>query len=340
MMDDKDMQSVPQLNPADAAVLDALLEARARGLEQGPMPADSAHRAERVRGLLQLLDQYPVEEPAEDLTQRTLARLRAARQRERFAQQVQMLAAPRPSLGVTWQQVVASAAIFIVGFSLLMPVLDRNAEQAQQQLSAASLAEAGVGFGQYATDHRDALPRRHTAPGSVWWNVGRPITREDEPVQSNSAHLYLLVRRGYVEPETLAHPGNPHAPRPGEMSARDHDWLNPEAVSFSYQNQYRSEPFQLGANPDLVILADRNPIFVVRVGRVVQDTTTPLDAPSRIYRNGGQNVLTAEGSVTFTTRPVAPRGRSAGDLIWGARGVQRYSGTEQPVDANDSFLVP
>lgn len=343
-MDDKHTQPAPekarQLSPADAEVLDAILEARAKGLDRGPIPAGSADRADRVRGVLQLLEQYPVEEPAEDLTQRTLARLREVRQRERFAQQVQMLSAPRPTMGVTWQQVIASAAMFLIGFSLLMPVLQRNQEQSRQLGGAANLAAAGVGFGQYAADNRDALPRRHIEPGSVWWNVGKPITREDQAVESNSAHLYLLVRRGYVSPEDLSHPGNADAPREGEMSAKDHDWRNAAAVSFSYQNQYRSQPSTLSKNPDLVILADRNPIFVLRVGQVVQDTTTPLDAPSRMYRGGGQNVLTADGAVTFTVRPVAPRGESAGDLIWGARGVKRYSGTEQPVDENDSFLVP
>jgi hypothetical protein len=51
-------------------------------------------------------------------------------------------------------------------------------------------------------------------------------------------------------------------------------------------------------------------------------------------------MLTGDGAVTFTRRPVVPRGKSAGDLIWGARGIDHYTGTEQPADADDSFLVP
>ncbi len=331
------------LSPADGIVLDAVLEARSRDLEPGytgPMPADSAQRAQRINQLLNLLAQYPLEDPADDLIERTMAKLRETRQRERFAEQVAMLRGPRPSVGAGWRQIVAAVAVFLVGFSLLLPTLERNRQESQRLVGASHLASAGMGFGQYAQDNADALPRRYLTLGSPWWNVGKPITAENQPVESNSAHLYLLVRRGYVSPETLSHPANPDAPLPGQMTAQHQDWLRPEQVSFSYQNQYRLDPFSLSDNSALVLLADRNPIFVVRIGRIVQDTATPLDAPSRVYGDRGQNLLTADGAVTFTRRPIAPRGSAAGDLIWGARGVKSYSGTEQPTDANDVFLVP
>ncbi|MCC6681616.1 MAG: hypothetical protein IT445_12005 [Phycisphaeraceae bacterium] len=331
------------LSPADGIVLDAVLEARSRDLEPGytgPMPADSAQRAQRIESILSVLGQYPLQEPADDLAERTMARLRESRQRERFAEQVAMLRGPRPSTGASWRQVVAAAAVFLLGFSLLLPTLERNRQESQRLVGASHLASAGMGFGQYAQDNGDALPRRYLTLGSPWWNVGQAITHENQPVESNSAHLYLLVRRGYVSPETLSHPANASAPLPGQMTRQHQDWLSPEQVSYSYQSQYRRDPFSLTGNGSLVLLADRNPIFVVRIGRVVQDTNTPLDAPSRVYGDRGQNILTADGAVTFTRRPVAPRGSAAGDLIWGARGVESYSGTEQPTDANDVFLVP
>lgn len=340
MADAPQSRAFRTLSPADGDALDAILEARARGLDRGPLPPGSADRAERIERLLGLLDRYPADEPAEDLTQRTMDRVRQARQRERFAQQVQMLTGPRSGLGVGWRQIAAAAAVFIIGFSLLLPVMQRTRTESQRLMGASNLAAASVGLGQYAMDNNDALPRRRVAPGAVWWNVGQPITGDDQVVNSNSAHLYLLVRQGYVEPETLSHPANALAPLPGQMTRQYHDWLSSEQVSFSYQNQYRPEPFKLSANPQLVILADRNPIFMVSIGRVVQDPNTPLDSPSRIYDGRGQNMLTGDGSVTFTLRPLVPRGEAAGDLIWGARGVERYSGTERPADENDSFLVP
>jgi len=350
---------ITPLCPEDAAVLDAMIDARAgsgsigqadrpggHGLA-GPMPPGAGDRGRRLADLLALIDSglgdpTPEIDPGDDLVARTMQRIAQDRQRRRFTQQVQMLSAPRQTLGVAWHQILTAAAVFLIAASLLMPVLERNRAEAARVACAYNLGMAGMGFGSYAVDHNQALPRGAVQPGAVWWNVGKSGPDAEGGVRSNAAHLYILVRSGYVDPETLACPDNAHAPAPGEMTRDDFDWSSPRAVSFSYQNQSTDEPIRLDANPSLALLADKNPLFVVRVGddEVGFDAQTPTSAPSRVHGSRGQNVLTADGTVAWTIRPFVDRLGAEHDNIWVLQGVRRYQGNEAAKGAEDSFLVP
>src|SRR5690606_8511987 len=113
-------------------------------------PPGAADRARRITQWLDLIEQDPAEPAPDDLTQRTLARVQAIRQQHRFAQQVEMLREPRRSLGVDWRQLVTAAAMFLIAFSLLMPVLSRTRADAQRVACAGNLAAAGSAIGAYA----------------------------------------------------------------------------------------------------------------------------------------------------------------------------------------------
>ncbi len=325
------------LCPQDAAVLDAFLANRAAGLASGPMPPDSAERMAKLMELMSVLDACPVEEPATDILKNTLARVDAERNRRQFAEQVAMLAEPRRTLGVHWGQIASAAAVFLIGASLLMPVLERNRDDAYRAVGASNLQMAGKGFEKYAAEHRGVMPKYHTAPNSSWWNVGDV---NGKYAQSNSAHLYKLIRQQYLQPEQLADPANPHA-RPEDMSAKDYDWKAPEQVSYSYQNQHGRPEIRLNDQPYLVILANKNPMFVPYNGKVVHDrSVSPLSA-SRMYDGRGQNMLTADGHVTWSASPqvVNPRTGQT-DNIYAAQGVEDYTGKETPAAPDDAFLVP
>jgi len=348
---------IRSLSPADADALDALLAQRDAGLDPtqdtGPMLAGSADRAAVLRQLFALLDtdqpgNDPDDAPQADLSDdaddpliaRTVAAVNEARQRERFAQQIEMLRQPRLGLGFSWQRGLAAAAIFLVAVSLLFPSLQNQRSAAQRVAGMANLGRAGVGLSAYALANNGVLPKRDAVPGSTWWNVGQAPDDQGH-VQSNSAHLFQLVRREFVTVDTLGSPANPHAPQPGELTANDHDWKNPAQISFSYQNQFTPYAIRLDDHAGMVVLADKNPLIVVRNGQFTFADDKSLDACSPLYNHAGQNMLFTHGAVIWSRSPVVKNPTTGKlDNIYTAVGVTKYTGRELPSHQGDVQLVP
>lgn len=341
-----------RLSENDAAALEALLDNRVRGNVQGPRPAGSADRTAVLSDLLHLLDHdqrlddFGERESSEDdLTRRTLERCRQGRQQQRFNQQIAMVSqGPATPRFAPWRQVMTAAGVVLLGLSLLLPALQHNQKFVNRVVCATHLGAAGEAIASYGEDHDGKLPRAPMAAGGTWWNVG--ANGENGEVKSNSAHLYLLVRRGYIDPDQLACPTNEHADD-ARLTRNHRDWLRPEQVSFSFHN-VSGGSIRLVRTPDLALLADKNPLFVARAGRVTFDHDTSPDAPSRAHGGTGQNVLRADGIVIWTIRPVLRKHDlfsddpldADDDNIWVAAGVKEYDGDEQPASARDSFLVP
>jgi hypothetical protein len=325
-----------QLSVEDCEVLDALIDAHT-GAAQGAAPALASRRIAAGQRALDLLGMCPAENPPSDLGQRTLARIAAEEQRRRFAHQISTLAggavrdAGRFQIG-RWLEIAVGAAMILVGISLALPVLDHNRAEARRIGCATNLGLAAMGFGAYAADHDNRLPRVDgVKPGEVWIRVGQPGPQGQ--IQSNSAHMYVLVRDGYVRLGTLACPENGQAVR--VSSPNMNDWPNPSAPSYSYQNQ--NGPYQLRLDQGhQAVLADRNPLFVVMNGQLVQSLDVDPTSASRQHAARGQNILSADGAVRWRLSPVLP----GADNIWTAQGVDRYTGIETPENPDDSHLVP
>ncbi len=339
------------LSDADAAVLDAIIEARARGVDTasgaGPLPPGGAARAARVHALLNLLsldepdaENQPTDGELDVLTADVLEAIATQRQRQRFAEQVQVFAEPRRTIGVSLRQLMTAAAVFLIGLSLLLPVLNNTRHQAQQTACAAGLGGVGGSFARYASDHQGNMPRYDIRPASAWWRVGQATS--PAAVQSNSANLYLLVRLGYTEADALNCPANPSAPAAGSMTGQQLDYANHQQVSYSYQNQFRAQPIKLADGRTVIaVLADKNPLFVIQPGRFAQHVDTATTAPSVVHGSRGQNVLLSTGQVRWVVRPEIERtDNQTSDNIWTAQNISTYTGTETPADAGDSFLVP
>lgn len=350
----QDANRVVNLCSADADALDRVIESLAdqpfsspgspfsityadAGISPEPSgetnAASTSSRMNRVCRIMSLIQLCACESPPADLTQRTIARVIHQQQRQRFAQQIQSLTSPQP--GFQWRELLTVAAVLMIGLSLLWPMMIRSRAQARKVACADHLATAGAAFGRYAADHRNTLPRGQVKPGTQWWNVGQ-APAADGSLNSNSAHLFILVRRQYASPHTLACPDNSYASVFMPESA--HDWSHASAVSYSYQNQYTPKPIRIDLTPDLAILADKNPLFVIRSdGLTFRPNNLALNSPSRSHnRLNGQNVLRADGSTSWTVGPVLPNG----DNIWLIRDIHHYRGNEAPQDLNDAFLVP
>ncbi|MEM1212139.1 MAG: hypothetical protein AAGI68_07555 [Planctomycetota bacterium] len=352
------------LHPDDAAVLDARIDARAAGNAAGPLPPGSADRAPRVDAVLQLLDHANTAEasPADDLAQRTLDRVLQERQRLRFAQQIDLFRQPNRGIGLNLRQVLSAAAILLIGASLLLPVLSRSQADAARRACLTNLGALGQAFSQYAAANKDELPRYRTTPGTDWYHVGHDFDRStpNAAVRSNTANLFILAHDGYTTLNTLACPAHT-TPAGGDLGPQATDWSRPEQVSYSYQNQFRAEPVRLSAVPQLAILADKNPLFRVesqpgdsrtadrpRTVRFRVNVSIRRNAASPTHGGRGQNVLFANASADWLESPTTPTTRSASraqqlDHIWtsaAATSHTDYTGSELPVDASDSFLVP
>jgi hypothetical protein len=331
---------VTMLRPADGDALDAWIDR----IDRDAAPADA--RQARVAGWMALVGHDPVSPAPADLSERTLQRIDEARQRERFAQQIAMLRrdVPGRGFGFQWRELATAAAVILIGLSLAIPVLDRGRADARRIACSSNFAAAGMGLNQYAQNHAGVMPRMLAEPGEAWWHVGEQV-KPGQATRSNSAHLFVLVRTRHVKPQTLNCPDNPHAPRRVDADDPRGDWANAAAVSYSYQNQFTTEPIRLDRVPDLVVLADKNPLFMIRVHGLDFDSAAPPTSSSRFHaRVGpGQNVLSAAGHVKFTASPVVNR-RGQADNIWllDSRPMQRtYTGNETPTDPDrDAFLVP
>ncbi len=342
-----DAQSVRTLSEDDGRALDALLAARAEGADQGPTPPWLGERTEKLTDLLGLLDQDTTPDPEADLTARTMQAIRNQQQRKRFADQVQMLSTGtggsgdgRRSLGFDWRQLATAVAVFLIAASLLMPVMERQQADSRRVVGAGRLGTAGRAMGTYAADNLGQMPRRDVRPGEVWWEVGQRPSASNRYVRSNSAHLFILFSQGYASVEDLTCPENEHADE-YPIDPTDMDWTGPRAVSFSYQNQYTPHLLRLDDDPTMAVLADRNPLFEVVDNRIVFNPNTSKLAPSRAHRGMGQNVLSANGVVTWGARPlIDPINGNDTDNIWTAEGIDFYYGNETPAERSDSFLVP
>jgi len=361
MNDRQDQKPVPitYLSEDDAAVLDALIDARARGIDIGPMPVAAQPRYAKLRQVLGLLNELPVEEPADDLKAKTLDRIREHQQKQRFSQQVAMLSEEKPFLQrFAWKQVLSGAAIFLIGLSLLIPSLNRARHDAGQIACAGQLARAGQAIGQYAMDHNQTLPRNHKLDRDLWWDISdHSPAMPAGMVRSNFPHLQVLIAKGYTDSRTLICPEQgKYTDAKGQVHQGPVDpWIH----SYDYQNQYATGPIRADRNNNLAILADKNPLFIVRAtsvpggsyapqaagvpGGVVLISFDPSSSPSaasRAHASDGQNVLTAEGVVTWTIQPVIDRPELIeGDNIWVLDRPQPRD--QQSRDTyHDSFLVP
>ncbi len=336
------LAKAPKLDPKLLEELDALLEARAnlpytppglRLVSDENSSTSIQPTSKELQNLLTLLDQCPAENPSNDLVAKTLQRIDAQTDLEHA--HIKTEGGFSGFAGLRIHEFATIAAVLICAVSLISPALNYVRQDARKVACANNLSVVSAAFNQYSADNNDSLPNRGALPGDTWWNVGKPDER-GQINQSNSAHLYHLARSGYVDPRTLNCPENANAPVNPDRTA--HDWNTPQAVSYSYQNQYAKSHPRVSQARQMAILADKNPLFVANpAGEGLTKASNIQDeASSKMHKASGQNVLRSDSSVLWANSPVMPNG----DNIWLASGINRYRGVEGPASVNDSFLVP
>jgi len=315
---------------------------------------EAAQLYAKLEDSLRQLDSVKYEPCPENLVELTVAKLKLAASSEQARLESLLAAEQRKTAHMEspvattsrsfWRnvaEVAAIAAVVLVVAGVSLPSLSRMRQKA---VCKAHLMRIGQAIARYANDHDGALPAVVMTAGSPWWNVGAQGAKN----QSNTRHVWLLVKKGYLDGKDFICPGRKDAKavtytRAQLVNYNDFPSRQHINYSFMFTSGKTSRP-QKGR--ESVLMADLNPVFekIFDKGKCL---STP-DKPTRLFLEGqllnimsanhagrGQNVLFDDGSSNFKkTRNIF------GDDIYTIRDAQSYSGCEVPCDEDDIFLAP
>lgn len=312
-----------RLSAEDAQALDALLQQRREGLdEQGPMPAGLRKRAQAIQNILHLLEpgcDEPVPGGLVAATQQAIEQDRLDHQR-RSAMSTMAISGHRQStIGI--RQIAATAALFIMALSVLLPMLSNAKHHAQVAQCSNNLAGLGTDLQNLAFDNKD---HTHRPAKPAERNRFNPLAKfaqsrlDGSTVPANQANFFVLIDQQRVAARHLTCPaGDPHDP----------------TSLYNGQNPAAGGPFRIFLKPR-PIFADANPLYTVTTQGLVRNPNTSNLAPSPNHNAKGQNVLSSDGSVQWMTQPTLPSNTDTRDNIW----LHQPSPTAE--QDNDVFLTP
>lgn len=314
------VNDLSELSEQDQRVFDALVEA---GFELDAIRPADRPRAEKLMQVMGLLDALPAPSPGDLLAERTIVAVAEARRAEKATGTEGGGFAPSTRLG----DVLAVAAVLLIGVSVVMPSLNLGREKARQVASQSNLAGAFAGLTRYADAHAGELPRTRFKQGDQWWLTNQ--FDDEGNARSNSAHAFVLIRSGHVDPKMLISPANRNAPQRVTVTMRD--WANDRQISYSFRNVFTPGAATI-SQPATALMADKNPLIMA--GQFRKDIE-PTSVSSNHAKAGGQNVLMGNGAVQWHTSPVIN-----GDNIWTpGDAAEVLKGIELPDSATDAFLV-
>jgi hypothetical protein len=233
------------------------------------------------------------------------------------------------------RDLVAVAALIVLAIGVGVPSLMHMRERGERLGCSWNLAQLGRGVQQYASTFNASLPFAGWSRDASW----KPTSEPGVVTVPNRRHLYpLLVQAFVLDPRLFVCPSQRGAPMPRDAIRLHNDFLDARNVSYPYQNMAGVRP-SARDDPRLPILADENPLFddgvpLVDLRRLPWTDVARIN--SRAHGGAGQNVLTLDGHVLWTTTPFSGVDQ---DNIWTLNGVTEYTGREGPRAATDSHLL-
>lgn len=249
----------------------------------------------------------------------------------------------RPSFRRNLFEIVATAAAILIIAGIFFPVTRNMRNNARLIQCKANLAGIGQGITKYAKDHEGSLPSVATAAGDPWWKVGAT----GEQNQSNTRHLWLLVKENYAEPGQFICSGR-HSrklqPLDQAMIAQLDDFPSRQYVNYSFSLIRNGRklvglriPLMADTNPVFEGCADEQDCYMRKEFKLVTLGDKLLRANSKNHRGKGQNILFSDGSIIFIEKRTI---EGSSDDIFTIKDKQTYRGVEVPVSPADIFLVP
>lgn len=272
--------------------------------------------------------------PPHDLAARAIARARStpAQTRRRAAWVEQ---SDRVIRIYNLRDITAVAAMIVLAVGLGVPSVLHMRDRAQRVACSMNLAQVGRAMQAYASTFGD-MPFAGWSAASSWQPSRDPaIVRVP-----NRQHVYPLLRTGSAMAQWLICPSSGDVPMPDDQIRRSAGFLESRNISYATQNMSGVRP-SLGVSPQLVVLADDNPLFDDGVALIDfagprMGIGDPTRRNSRSHRYDGQNVLQLDGAVRWTTTPDCGVG---GDNIWTLENVRTYTGREGPSSKTDTHLL-
>lgn len=313
------------------------------------------HKLNHSLGALENLDHDANSSCPDHLVQKTLEKLyshqpsiesaSADRLNQLLANENEKIVTKRQSFWRSFAEAVSVAAAIVILSGVFVPVTRQMRAQAWQTACQANLNKISQGIAQYAGDNQGALPSVETRAGNPWWKVGSTQPQN----QSNTRHVWVMVKRNYVNPKMFACPGN--------CNSRSLPIIEQEKIQSMPDfpdRRYITYSFQLICDTNKAVLpssrtplmSDVNPIFekCVKIPKdyakaefdPVKLSEKLLKVNSSSHRGKGQNIMFSDGTVKFTSQRVLDQN----DDIFTVQGKDTYLGTETPSCDKDVFLVP
>jgi hypothetical protein len=308
---------------------------------------DAAQLHNRLKAFFAPLESLRQDVCPAELEEKTIKRLKTQAHSSQFKLQ-QLIAAEqirsfpaRLSLLRNVGKILAAAAVifFVIGTYFSMAGYMR--QQSWQTACNAQLQRIGKGLLNYRSDNNGELPMVATAAGDPWWKVGyKPDSNENH---SNTRHIYLLVRNGYVKPADFICPGAKKAKADdlGKMQiAGLRDFPGRQFISYSFRIRCVNATDAQTVSR-CVLISDMNPLFenlpkeFEQLRLQIDEKMEKLNSINHAGR--GQNVLFEDGSSGFF------RTRLVGidqDDIFTLRNTILYQGNERPGCEADAFVAP
>jgi len=261
-----------------------------------------------LEAVLAPLESLKPESCPDDLAESTILRLNnVARSGQLRLQQLLVAEQARPvttKVGYrrNWGETIAVAAVILLIAGVLFPSRNFLRQQSRKHRCQVQLWQISQGINQYSIDHDGRLPAVATAAGAPWWKVGE----QGKENHSNTRHIWLLVKEGYVNPANFVCPGQCQGAaiqfEPSEAK-KYNDFPDRKYITYSFRI-WCTKP-QKGYVPGRrVLLADLNPLFEslpqdysAPLGLRISKSSLTLNSPN--HNGRGQNVLFDDGSAEF-----------------------------------------
>ncbi len=310
---------------------------------------DAAQLYNKLKAFFAPLETLREETCPAELEERTIARLQSQARASQVKLQ-QLIAAEQikgsPARILMLRRVgrvLAAAAVIFFVFVTYFSMTGHMRQQAWQTTCNAQLQRIGNGLASYRSDNNGRMPMVSMAANDPWWKVSyKPDSNEN---YSNTRHIYLLVRNGYVKPADFICPGvkKVKADDLKKISAAQlRDFPSRQFISYSFEICcVKATAGSSGqATGRGVLISDMNPLFERLPGELEQLKLQVDDALAKLnslnHNRRGQNILFDDGSVGFfKTRSV-----DNDDDIFTLQNTTLYQGNERPTCEADVFVAP
>ena len=300
----------------------------------------------KIRKLLEPLDAVEVELCPDSLVKSTIIRLKSAsdashiRLEKLIEKEEHHKSYSKTRLLPNLMRITAAAALILIAISIWFAPLKRLRLNSWQRACQYQMGQIGLGINNYKADHDSRVPAVTAAAGSPWWKVGN----QGNENHSNTRNTYLLIKKGYLNPEDFICPGRKDCDKQGfdvSQINKYNDFPSRNCVTYSMRifcnapkkHHYRSvQPLISDLNPlfEKLPQCDSNSLMLK-----LSDELMKINSLNHNRR--GQNVLFTDGSVKFLKTRLL---KSTQDDIFTLQRTSLYNGCEIPSCPNDMFLAP